>query len=155
MSKQELLAKIKEKLSPQATILEKSPSRVFITVSNAEAKELAHYFFIDLSSRFSIASGVDTRLGIELLYHFAFDQVGLVITIKTMVPKPELEMESFSSFMPAAEWIEREIHEMLGVKFIGHPKLETLLLPDDWPEGVYPLRKNSFDSEVENEEREN
>ena len=53
-------------------------------------------------------------------------------------------MASCTDFLPAAEWIEREIAEMFGVKFTGHPQPETLLLPDDWPDGVYPLRKSDF-----------
>jgi NADH-quinone oxidoreductase subunit C len=35
---------------------------------------------------------------------------------------------------------EREIHDMYGVNFWGHPDLSPLLLPDDWPPGVYPIR---------------
>jgi len=44
--------------------------------------------------------------------------------------------------MKCAEWIEREIHEMFGVNFKGHPNLKHLLLKDDWPEGNYPLRRD-------------
>jgi NADH:ubiquinone oxidoreductase subunit C len=106
-----------------------------------------------MGARMSIASGVDTRPGIEILYHMAFDKHNMIVTVKVLVKKPELEMPSFTDFMPAAEWIEREIHELLGVNFIGHPRLEKLLLPDDWQEGVYPLRKKTFESEKENIER--
>jgi NADH-quinone oxidoreductase subunit C len=42
----------------------------------------------------------------------------------------------------ASDWVEREIHEMLGIKFIGHPRLTHLLLDDDWPKGDFPLRKS-------------
>jgi formate hydrogenlyase subunit 5 len=44
--------------------------------------------------------------------------------------------------MPAAEWIEREIQDLLGIRFDGHPNPKRLILADDWPEGVYPLRKD-------------
>jgi NADH-quinone oxidoreductase subunit C len=43
---------------------------------------------------------------------------------------------------PAAEWIEREMWELLGIKFLGHPDLRHLLLSDDWPEDNFPLRRN-------------
>ena len=39
-------------------------------------------------------------------------------------------------------WIEREIHEILGINFKGHPDMRKLLLPEGWPEGVYPLRRD-------------
>jgi NADH-quinone oxidoreductase subunit C len=41
----------------------------------------------------------------------------------------------------AAYIYEREVHDILGVQFTGHPDLARLLLPDEWPDGVYPLRK--------------
>lgn len=150
-----VLAEIKNCFGDKVEIVEKTPRRVFISVAKTDAVELVRYLFVEMGARFSIASGVDTRPAIEILYHMAFDQHNLMVTVRVLVEKPALEMPSFTPFMPAANWIEREIHEMFGVNFIGHPKLETLLLPDDWPEGVYPLRKQSFESEKENAEREN
>lgn len=149
------IEQIKNKFGRTIEVFEKSTNRVFISVAKGEAAEVVRYLFREMGARFSIASGVDTRAGIEILYHMSFDRHNIVVTVKAMVEKPALEMQSFTGFMPAADWIEREIHEMFGVKFIGHPKLDPLLLPEDWPEGVYPLRKNSFDSEKENMEREN
>ena len=147
-----LIDKIKERFGEKVVIFEKNSHRVFIETGKDNAKELVRYMFRDLGARFSIASGVDTRPAVEILYHMAFDKHNLILTVRVEVEKPSLEMPTFSDFMPAAEWIEREIYEMFGVNFIGHPKLETLLLPDDWPQGVYPLRKNTFDSEKENKE---
>ena len=43
--------------------------------------------------------------------------------------------------IPGAEWIEREMHDLYGINFKNHPRLERLILADDWPEGNYPLRK--------------
>jgi len=39
-------------------------------------------------------------------------------------------------------WIEREMRELLGITFEGHPDPRRLLLPDNWPDGVYPLRQD-------------
>lgn len=146
---------LQKKFGDKLEVFCKSPRRTYVTVAKQDAGEVVSYCFKDLGARFSIATGVDTRAGVELLYHLAFDQEGLIITVKTLAGKPELTMPTFSDFMPAAEWIEREIHEMFGVNFTGHPNLTTLLLPDDWPAGVFPLRKTTFESEKENEEREN
>jgi Ni,Fe-hydrogenase III component G len=44
--------------------------------------------------------------------------------------------------IPGAEWIEREIHDILGIEIKHHPNMRRLVLADDWPEGVYPLRKD-------------
>jgi len=76
----------------------------------------------------------------EILYHFTFDEVNLTTTFRTKLDKNHLEIESLAPLFKGADWIEREIHEMLGINFKGHPNLTRLLLPDEWPEGVYPLR---------------
>jgi NADH:ubiquinone oxidoreductase subunit C len=150
-----VVEQIKDRFREKVDIFEKSKKRTYVTASTKEVgKELVRYLFKDLGARMSIASGVDTRPGIEILYHMAFDKLDLIITVKVLVKKPELKMLSFTDFMEGANWIEREIHELLGVEFIGHPNLETLLLPDDWEPGVYPLRKKTFESEKENAERE-
>jgi Ni,Fe-hydrogenase III component G len=148
-----IVEQIKNQFKDKADIFEKSDKRIYVGVAKEDAKEIVRFLFKDMGARMSIASGVDTRPGIEILYHMAFDKHNMIVTVKVLVKKPELEMPSFTDFMPAAEWIEREIHELLGVNFIGHPRLEKLLLPDDWQEGVYPLRKKTFESEKENIER--
>ena len=149
-----IVEQIKEKFKDKVEIFEKSKKRTYVTVAKENAKELVRYLFKDLGARMAIASGVDTRPGIEILYHMTFDKLNTIVSVRVLVKKPELEMPTFTDFMPAAEWIEREIHELLGVKFIGHPNLATLLLADDWEPGVFPLRKQSFESEKENAERE-
>ncbi len=145
---------IRSQFKDKVEIFEKSKKRVYATASTKEVgKELVRYLFKDLGARMSIASGIDTRPGIEILYHMAMDKHDMIITVKVLAEKPDPAMPTFTDFMPAANWIEREIHELLGVDFIGHPNLETLLLPDDWKAGVYPLRKKTFESEKENDER--
>lgn len=148
-----LVEQIRDKFKGKADFFEKSKKRLYITVAKEEVKEAVRYLFSDLGARMSIATGIDTRLGIEILYHMALDKHNMIVTIKTLVPKPDPQIPTVSDFLPGAEWIEREVHEMLGVNFIGHPSLEKLLLPDDWPEGVYPYRKKTFESEKENDER--
>ncbi len=144
-----VLEQIKNKFKDDVDILEKSKKRAYVTVEKGRAKEVAGYLFNELGARFSMATGIDTRLGIEIIYHMTFDGSGLVVSIRTLVEKPELKTKSFTDVVPAVEWIERELHEMFGVDFLGHPGLKRLLLPDDWPEGEYPFRKKTFESENE------
>ncbi|MFA6430962.1 MAG: NADH-quinone oxidoreductase subunit C [Candidatus Margulisiibacteriota bacterium] len=144
-----IVEQIKEKFGDKIKVFERSSKRTYIDVPKEEAKDLARYIFKDLKARFSIATGTDTRPGIEILYHFALDKHNLFVTLRVLVKKPELTMETFSDIIPATNWIEREIHEMLGVNFLGHPNLTRLLLPDDWKEGEYPFRKKTFESEKE------
>ena len=149
-----ILEEIRTKFGNKVTIFVKSKKRVYVSVSINDAKDVIGYLFRILGARLSIATGIDTRIGIEMLYHMAFDKHDLMVTVRTMVEKPELKMPSLTDIIPAANWIEREIHEMLGVDFVGHPNLDRLLLPDDWQVGEYPFRKKTFESEKENTERD-
>ena len=148
-----IIDQINTKFGDKVEIFEKSKKRIYIAVAREDAKEVVRYIFKDLGARLSIATGIDTRAGIEILYHMAFDRHNVMVTVRTLANKPELEIRSVTDFLSGAEWIEREIHEMFGVNFIGHPNLKRLLLPDDWPEGEHPYRKKTFESEKENEER--
>ncbi|MBN3033519.1 MAG: NADH-quinone oxidoreductase subunit C [Candidatus Saganbacteria bacterium] len=150
-----VIEQIKTRFGGKAAVQERSPRRVYLTVQKQDVTALGEFLFRELGGRFSTASGVDTRPGVEVLYHFAFDRDNLVVSVRTLAEKPELELPSLTPAVPAAEWVEREIHEMFGVNFAGHPNLATLLLPDDWPDGVYPLRKKTFESEQELTAREN
>ncbi|MDI6606200.1 MAG: NADH-quinone oxidoreductase subunit C, partial [Candidatus Omnitrophota bacterium] len=80
--------------------------------------------------------------GLEILYHFSMDKSGVIYSARVLIEdKKSPKIDSIAPLFPGAEWIEREIWELLGINFIGHPNLTHLLLIDDWPEGKYPLRK--------------
>lgn len=138
---EQIVEKIKNRFGDKVQITVKTRERVFAQAEKEDLKEIIRYLFIDLGARMSIATAVDTRAAIEILYHMAFDQAKMVFSVRIQARKPEAEVDSITSIIEGADWIEREIHEMFGVNFIGHPKLERLLLPDDWPEGEYPLLK--------------
>jgi Ni,Fe-hydrogenase III component G len=85
----------------------------------------------------------DGRL--EILYHFCI--AAAVITIRVPLPREGATIESLTDLIPGAEPYERELSEMFGVDVVGMRNPLRLYLPDDWPDGVYPLRKD-FDPAV-------
>jgi NADH-quinone oxidoreductase subunit D len=91
--------------------------------------------------RLATVTGVDARDGTELIYHVCFDPRGFTANFRTLIPRSTDAMESITPWLPGAEFIEREIHDLLGVDFPGHPRMRRLILADDWPAGVYPLRR--------------
>ena len=98
--------------------------------------------FKELGLRFSIASGIDTPKGFEILYHFSYDQTGEIFSLCVLIENKEKRaIASLAPLFPGAEWVEREMWELLGIDFTGHPNLKRLLLAEDWPEGDYPLRQ--------------
>ena len=123
-------------------VFDKSPKRVYVEIRPDSIVQVASYIFKDLKARFNTASGVDLRYHMEILYHFLIEDINLLISLRVKIQKPKLEITSLSLIFEGANWIEREMHEILGINFRGHPDLRRLLLPDDWPEGVYPLRRD-------------
>ncbi|RKY31680.1 MAG: hypothetical protein DRP74_04385 [Candidatus Omnitrophota bacterium] len=120
---------------------EHSGRRIYIKIKAQDLKEISNLLFFDHGLRFCTASGQDTPLGIEILYHFGFDYTGEIFSLRVLLEdKKNLKIDSLTPLFPAAEWIEREMWELLGIDFIGHPNLKKLLLDDEWPQGKYPLR---------------
>jgi len=85
----------------------------------------------------STITGQDTGSAIELLYHF-WDDGGL--TLRTSLPRDEPHITTLTDLVPGAALYEREVREMLGVTFDGHPDPRPLLLPDDWDEKQFPMK---------------
>lgn len=120
---------------------EHSPRRIYISIKPQDLKEIVHLLFRELKLRFATASGQDTPEGLEILYHFSFDSTGEMISLRVLLEdKKKPEIESLAPMFVGAEWIEREMWELLGINFKGHPNLKHLLLVDEWPEGKFPLR---------------
>ena len=134
--------RIKEKLGNKILKWEENgPRRKYFTVKKEDIYETVRFLFRDLGLRFSTASGIQTPSGFEILYHFSFDKAGEIYSVRILIEdKKHPEVASVTPIFPGAEWIEREMWELLGINFKGHPNLKKLLLADDWPQGNYPLR---------------
>ena len=143
MGEEKALTAIKEKFSGSfLDIFKKNDRRVYITVDKKDVPAICRYMYEDLGGRLAIATGLDSRSGIEILYHFMYPQDHQMITVKTKVKKPSLEIESIATFFASANWIEREMHDILGLNFTNHPDPRRILMADDWPEGDYPYRRD-------------
>jgi NADH-quinone oxidoreductase subunit C len=142
MNRAEVVKDIKQKFGKKIKRFhDKSAKRIYIDIGKEDLLDFARFVFKDLGARFNTASAVDHPEEIEIMYHFNFDMLGLIVTFRTYTPKNKCEIESLLPIMSGAEWIEREIHELFGVEFKNHPNIKPLLLPDDWPKEKYPLRK--------------
>ncbi len=76
----------------------------------------------------------------ELNYHLLSIPRRDCVRLKVRVAGDDAVVESLTAVWPTANWYEREIFDLFGVRFEGHPDLQRLLMPDDW-EG-HPLRKD-------------
>ncbi len=111
-------------------------------IDPARTVEVAAKVFKMDGARFVTATGIDVRDGIDVLYHWAFEPAGVVVTLKALAAGPDITLDSIANDVPAANWIEREMHDLLGANFSNHPDMRRLILDDSWPEGVYPLRRD-------------
>jgi NADH-quinone oxidoreductase subunit C len=96
--------------------------------------------------RFGMVTAVDFGDDFELVYRLQSTRFGVGLFLKTEVPRDEAVIETITDLWPAADWQEREVYDMFGIEFRGHPDLRRILLPEEW-EG-YPLRKDYRDDSV-------
>jgi len=89
-----------------------------------------------------MVSGVDWMAAgqMEVVYDFFHPASPLHLVVRTRVPRDKAELPTILGVFPGANWHERETHEMFGIKFLGHPNLTPLLLPED--ADFHPLRKD-------------
>jgi len=104
-----------------------------------------------LKSEFGFDMLVDVT-GVDYLeYEGATDRFGVVycllstvtgerLVLKTYVNDPDPTLRSVYSLWKGADWMEREVFDMFGIKFEGHPDLRRILMPDEFT--AYPLRKD-------------
>jgi NADH-quinone oxidoreductase subunit C len=76
----------------------------------------------------------------EVVYHLHSIERNLRIRIKSRLDGADPRIESVTSVWRSADWYEREVFDLFGIRFLNHPDLRRIMLPDDW-EG-HPLRKD-------------
>ena len=79
--------------------------------------------------------------GIDVVYHLYSIAGRHNLTVKTTLQNDDLTVDTATTVWKAANWLEREVAEMFGVRFNGHPDPRTLLMPEDMDD-TFPLRKD-------------
>jgi Ni,Fe-hydrogenase III component G len=116
--------------------------RVRVQINPGAIIKIAEYLYMNLKYRFIIASAFHTKQGFEILYHFSDDKSGNIINLHVILSEEKPEIESLANMFSGANWIEREMNEIIGITFKNHPEPEKLISDGNWAEGVYPYRKN-------------
>ena len=112
---------------------------LFATSDKQRLENILRALRVQKVTHISAITGVDTGNVVEVIYHF--DCQPAELNLKIPLPKDDLKIPTITEIFPGAIMYERDLMEMLGVKVDGHPDPRRLFLPDDWPEGEYPLRK--------------
>jgi membrane-bound hydrogenase subunit beta len=115
--------------------------RIFVYIRSKALKNAVKYLVKELKFKhLSTITGVDLGAEIEVMYHLAY-QGSIELSLGLTVPKNNPSVPTVTDLIPGAVLYEREVHDLLGVSFEGHPDLSPLVLPEGWPQDVYPLRK--------------
>jgi len=132
---------LKGKLGPASVLDFKAqrPRRVYVTLTPASIKDAIRIVLELGFKHLSTITGLDTGSEIEVIYHLG--DFSNIVSLRTKIPRDGPELLTCTDLLPIASVYEREIHDMLGVNFKGHPDLSPLSLPEGWPNGLYPLRK--------------
>ena len=117
------------------------PRRVEVDVDSKVVRDV----FSELVKRrkhvhVSTIAGVDTRTSIQVVYLTVLD--GIVTSIYATLDRDKPEIDTIKDIIPGARVYEREVYDMFGVMVRGNHEEELLVLPEDWPKGVFPLRKD-------------
>ena len=85
-------------------------------------------------------TGVDYKDRIEVVYHLYSYRYRHGCVLKVKLPRDNPTVTTVEEIWKSANWMEREIFDLLGVTFEGHSDMRRILMPEDWP--GYPLRKD-------------
>jgi Ni,Fe-hydrogenase III large subunit/Ni,Fe-hydrogenase III component G len=123
--------------------------QVVVTVDLESAPGVIEYLYYQRGGWMPVMVGNDERPlnGMYALYYLLSmeEEDPGWIHVRVEVPPEPGEFPAVSPRVPAAVWSEREVQDMFGLKAVGIIDDRNLVLPDDWPQGVYPLRKDSMD----------
>lgn len=116
--------------------------RITLEVDRSRLIELLNFSCSEL--KFNILctiTGLDVGDDLQFIYHIA-NKEGIVINVKTNAPKTDPVISTVLGIYNGATFYERELEDLLGAKVEGLPEGRHYPLPDNWPKGQYPLRKD-------------
>jgi len=154
-----LINKVKEKIAI-SDVYRQPEDQITITVDRNDLPEAVRILYYDLGGWLSSMIPNDEREinGNYALYYVLSMEGGKMtpdddfekdqkcwITVKTYLPANDPTFPSVTLKVPAAVWYEREAYDMFGLTAIGLPDPRRLVVSDDWPDGLFPLRKDAMD----------
>ena len=144
MTSQELITSLGEKLGSKVQAKTEFRGETSFTIAANDLREIAAFcrdklsfdYLIDITSIDNF--GEEPRF--EIIYHLYSMPQGGHLRLKLKVPEEADAVDTVSDIWPTANWHEREIYDMMGIKFNGHPDLRRILMWDGYP--FFPLRKD-------------
>jgi len=146
LTSREIIETLKTKFDKQILKAEEKVSnQVFVTIVSDALIPVICFLNQSFSPRFLINAGTDVvqQDGKYMVtYIFSFDSEKIFLCIQVAVDSTDPNIDSITPIIAGANWSERETRDLVGINLRNHPDQRRLVLADDWPEGVYPLRKD-------------
>jgi Ni,Fe-hydrogenase III component G len=131
--REQLIALIKDDYQDEKT---DKYSRVYARSKPQHIRKITRLLVENMDGRLVAISANDEGIhGFDLVYHFDFShqETGLHLAMKIRLPRKKPVIDSITEIAWSANWAERELMDLLGIKFEGHPDPRKLFLPYAWP----------------------
>ena len=119
---------------------------VVIEVSAVNLPQLAVELKAIGFDRLGMVTAVDWGDEFEMVYRVTSRSLSASAFVKTRIGRDDAHIASLCDVWSAANWQEREVFDLFGIDFVGHPDMRRILLPEEWP--GWPLRKDYDDPNV-------
>jgi NADH-quinone oxidoreductase subunit C len=144
MTSQELFDSLETSLGDKVQNKTEFRGETSFTIAESDLREVATFcrdnlsfdYFLDITSIDNF--GEEPRF--EIIYHLYSMAHAVHVRLKLKVSEEVGAVDTVSDIWPTANWHEREIYDMMGIKFNGHPDLRRILMWDGYP--FFPLRKD-------------
>ena len=151
MNNQELVAFLETKFSGNVTnVITPREKRVFVEVDTAQLVKVMQTLKESGMQFLGTITGLDCGDKFEVIYHLYNDQ-GIMLNVKAFTARVNPKVPTVTTVFPGAFLYERELIDLLGIEVEGTPPNPRYPLPDSWPAGQYPLRKDWKGLPAENE----
>jgi len=141
-------AALQERFGAAILRVHQSASQLIVTVAPASAREILAWLYQDPGQAYHYLCDVtaveyrDPELPLEVVYQLRSLVHGSDLRVKIPLdPTTDLEVATVTDIWSGADWLEREVYDMFGVRFKGHPDLRRILMWQTYDEG-HPLRKS-------------
>ncbi|MGQ4891521.1 MAG: NADH-quinone oxidoreductase subunit C [Candidatus Njordarchaeia archaeon] len=141
----ELVGEIKNSF-PDFEVSTNKRGVVWVRVPHEKLKDVLKYFYDKGFNHLTTITALDhlEAKKFELIYHIlGFEtKYEKPICVRTEIDRDNPEIDTVIDIYAHALLYEREVYDLMGIRFRGHSGLKRLLLPEDTPEGFHPLRKD-------------
>ncbi len=111
-------------------------NRFFVRIKSNRIRNITQLLVNELDGKLVTLSADDIGvLGFDIIYHFDFthQEKHFYLSVKARVPRENPVIESVANIAWSVNWAERELMDLMGLKFDGHPDPRRLFLPYEWP----------------------